>query len=92
MDGNSIYHDNHDPIEEWYSLVVIRDSKDQWFYSDYHFCGYLASYRHTIMGKSGLTKEDIETNFAGIHAIATSLNLATARKNLRALNFRRLKK
>jgi len=85
------YHDRHDPIEEWYSLAVIRDSEDRWFYSDYHFCGYLASYRHTIMGKQEFTEEDI-TNFADIHAVATSPNLATARKNLKALNFRRLKK
>ncbi len=86
------YHDRHDPIEEWYSLAVIRDSEDRWFYSDYHFCGYLVSYRHTIMGKQGITEEDIDTNFAGIHAVATSPDLATARKRLKALNFRRLKK
>jgi len=86
------YIDRHDPIEDWYSLAVIRDSEDGWFHSDYHFCGYLVSYRHTIMGKQGITEEDIDTNFAGIHAVATSPDLATARKRLKALNFRRLKK
>lgn len=86
------YLDRHEPAEAFFSLAVSRDSKDGWFYSDYHFCGYLAAYRHSIMGKQGLAGADVDTNFEAIHAIATSPDLATARKNLKALNFRILKR
>jgi hypothetical protein len=86
------YIDRHEPTEAFFSSAVARDSENGWFHSDYHFCGYLAAYRHTIMGKQGRTEADIDTNFKGIHTVATSADLATARKNLKALNFRRLKK
>lgn len=86
------YLDTHEPVEDSYSLAVVRDSEERWFYSDYHFCGYLSAYRHTIMGKQGLSEQDIDTNFAGIHAIATSPDLTAARKNLKRLNFRGLER
>jgi hypothetical protein len=86
------YIDQHEPIEKLFSSAVARDSEDGWFYSDDHFCGYLAAYRHTIMGKQGLAEADIDTSYKGIHAVATSPDLATARKNLKALNFRILKR
>ena len=85
------YFDRHEPSEAFFSLAIARDSENGWFCSDYHFCGYLAAYRHSIMGKQGLTGEGIDANFKGIHAVATSPDLATARKNLKALNFRILK-
>ena len=84
------YTDRHEP--DIFSLAVARDSEDGWFYSDHHFCGYLAAYRHTIMGKQGLREAYIDSNFEGIHAVATSPDLPTARKNLKTLQFRRLKR
>ncbi len=86
------YLDRHEPAEAFFSTAVARDSADGWFHSDHHFCGSLNAYRHTIVGKQGLAKADIDSTFEGIHAVATSPDLATARKNLKALNFRRLKR
>ncbi len=85
-----------------FSSAVARDSGGDWFQSDYHFCGYFKAYPDRLEDQLGLEEAvaeglltnapNVMTGFEGIHALATSPDLASARQNLLALDFKRMEK
>jgi hypothetical protein len=85
-----------------FSSAVARDSGGKWFHSTHHFCGYLQAYGRRLAEQRGLDEavaEGVLTNapnvmagFEGIHALATSPDLGSARKNLTKLGFQEFQK
>jgi hypothetical protein len=83
------------------SSAIIRDSEDQWYSSDYHFCGYFTVYKERVEAAKrieNLTDEDLSkganslamAGFEDIHQLIISPDLKTARKNLEPFNVEKL--
>lgn len=83
------------------SSAIIRDSEDQLYSSDYHFCGSFIVYPEKIESAKrieNLTDEDLNkganslimTGFEDIHKLIISPDLKTARKNLEAFDVEKL--
>ncbi|MEI8242838.1 MAG: hypothetical protein WCI17_06185 [bacterium] len=83
------------------SSAMARDSGGMSFFSEHHFCGYLSAYPKIAEMQHAARKDaaqgwigkapNLLAGFEGIHALATSPDLAAARTNLLSLGFGRMK-
>jgi hypothetical protein len=81
-----------------HSTTLVRDSGGQWFESGQHFCALFDGYRsfyelYRLEREVGEPEEiHVSSAFEGIHAVATSPSLGSAREALIKMGFRPLDK